>query len=256
MPVRRCAASENSSAHCSRSARSARSLRTRCGSVVRTTSRSLACTSPGCWTLPRSTRRCPPSRQRCDRSVRARTGASASLSTLRRWPRSIPGWRTSPVCAGSSIPPESSATPSWSASESRVRSLEPIDLVQESYKLAPMPGSPLVLGVDSSTQSTKALLVDATDGTVIEERRASHPAGTAVDPTAWLAAFDEAAAPLLPRAHAMAIGGQQHGMVALDAHGKPVHEALLWNDVRSAPEAETLVEELGGAERCAELTGS
>ncbi len=114
----------------------------------------------------------------------------------------------------------------------------------------------LVLGIDSSTQSTKALLVDAGDGTVVAEQRAAHPAGTAVDPTAWLGALEEAAGPLLDRAEAVAVGGQQHGMVALDADGDAVHEALLWNDLRSAGAAADLVEELGGDERCAELTGS
>ncbi|SDS39190.1 xylulokinase [Nocardioides scoriae] len=114
----------------------------------------------------------------------------------------------------------------------------------------------LVLGVDSSTQSTKALLVDAEDGTVVEQRTARHPEGTAVDPRAWLAAFDEAAGPLLDRAEAVAIGGQQHGSVVLDAEGEPVHDALLWNDMRSAGAAADLVEELGGAQASADLTGT
>ena len=51
----------------------------------------------------------------------------------------------------------------------------------------------LVLGIDSSTQSTKALLVDAETGEVQDERRAAHPEGTEVDPRAWLDAVDEAA---------------------------------------------------------------
>ena len=46
--------------------------------------------------------------------------------------------------------------------------------------------APVVLGIDSSTQSTKAVLVDATDGRVLDERRAAHPPGTSVDPRAWL----------------------------------------------------------------------
>lgn len=115
---------------------------------------------------------------------------------------------------------------------------------------------PLVLGVDSSTQSTKALLVDADDGTVVESRTAGHPEGSSVDPRAWLDAFDEAAGPLLPRAAALAVGGQQHGMVALDADDLPVHDALLWNDTRSAGAAVDLVEEMGGPAACAEAVGS
>ncbi|UVY84413.1 xylulokinase [Brachybacterium sp. NBEC-018] len=105
----------------------------------------------------------------------------------------------------------------------------------------------LVLGIDSSTQSTKALLVDAATGEVVEERRAAHPDGTEVDPRAWLAAVDEAAGPLLERAEAVAVGGQQHGMVLLDGAGEVVRPALLWNDTRSAPQAAALIEEQGGA---------
>jgi xylulokinase len=119
-----------------------------------------------------------------------------------------------------------------------------------------MVAMPLVLGVDSSTQSTKAVLVDADDGAVVETRSAPHPAGTSVDPHAWLEAFDAAAGPLLPRAAAVAVGGQQHGMVALDADDLPVHHALLWNDTRSADAAVQLVDEMGGPAACAEAVGS
>lgn len=116
--------------------------------------------------------------------------------------------------------------------------------------------APLVLGIDSSTQSTKALLVDAETGQVLEERRASHPDGTEVDPRAWLRAVDEAAGPLLERADALAVGGQQHGMVLLDEAGEVVRDALLWNDTRSADAATALIEEMGGAQASVEEIGS
>ena len=115
---------------------------------------------------------------------------------------------------------------------------------------------PLVLGVDSSTQSTKAVLVDADDGTVVAQRSAPHPPGTEVDPTAWLGAVETAGAGLLERASAVAVSGQQHGMVALDAAGRPVRDALLWNDTRSARAAQQLIAELGGAQACADAIGS
>src|SRR5215212_10441963 len=114
----------------------------------------------------------------------------------------------------------------------------------------------LVLGIDSSTQSTKALLVDPEDGRVVDQRVARHPEGTEVDPRAWLDALAATTAELLPRASAVAVGGQQHGMVALGADGEPVRPALLWNDVRSAPQAEQLIAELGGSQACAEQIGS
>ncbi|MBS4753516.1 xylulose kinase [Nocardioides sp. zg-ZUI104] len=114
----------------------------------------------------------------------------------------------------------------------------------------------LVLGVDSSTQSTKAVLVDADDGTVLASRCAPHPPGTEVDPRAWLDAVDTAADGLLERAAAVAVAGQQHGLVALDSAAEPVRPALLWNDTRSAPQARALVAELGGPAACAAALGS
>lgn len=116
--------------------------------------------------------------------------------------------------------------------------------------------SPTVLGIDSSTQSTKALLVDAESGRVLDERRAAHPGGTEVDPRAWIDAVDTAAGPLLERANAVAVGGQQHGMVLLDERSEVVRDALLWNDTRSAPQARALVAEMGGAAACVEAVGS
>ena len=39
---------------------------------------------------------------------------------------------------------------------------------------------------------------------------------------------------MLDGVEAMAVGGQQHGMVTLDDEGELVRDALLWNDNRSA----------------------
>lgn len=114
----------------------------------------------------------------------------------------------------------------------------------------------LVLGIDSSTQSTKVLLVDADAGDVIAERSAPHPVGTEVDPRSWLAAVDAAAGPLLERADAISVAGQQHGMVLLDRNRTPVRDALLWNDTRSASQARALIDELGGADACVAQLGS
>ncbi len=114
----------------------------------------------------------------------------------------------------------------------------------------------LVVGIDSSTQSCKALLVRADDGTVVDQVSAPHPDGTEVDPRAWLDALQQATAPLLERASAVAVGGQQHGMVALGDDDEPVRPALLWNDVRSAAQAADLVREWGGPQACADAVGS
>jgi xylulokinase len=114
----------------------------------------------------------------------------------------------------------------------------------------------LVAGVDCSTQSTKVLLCDADDGTVVAEGSAPHPDGTECDPQAWWSALQRAGDGLIGRAAAIAVAGQQHGMVVLDGDGAVIRPALLWNDLRSAAAAADLVAELGGPHWWAGQTGS
>ncbi len=116
----------------------------------------------------------------------------------------------------------------------------------------------VVAGVDSSTQSCTIVVSDADSGEVIRSARAAHPPGTEVPARAWLDAFKEATRDpdLLADVEAMAVGGQQHGMVALDDAGEPVRDALLWNDNRSAPDALDLIAELGGPQAWADQVGS
>ena len=114
----------------------------------------------------------------------------------------------------------------------------------------------LVAGVDSSTQSTKILLCRAEDGEVVARGSAPHPGGTECDPAAWWSALQQAGRGLLDRADAVAVAGQQHGMVAADETGQVIRPALLWNDLRSAAAAATLIAERGGPAWWAEHTGS
>jgi xylulokinase len=113
----------------------------------------------------------------------------------------------------------------------------------------------LVAGVDSSTQSTKVLLCEAADGTIVARGSAPHPGGTEADPLAWRYALQQAGEELLPRAAAIGIAGQQHGMVVLDENAEVIRPALLWNDLRSAGAAKALVTERG-QRWWAERTGS
>lgn len=120
----------------------------------------------------------------------------------------------------------------------------------------------VVLGVDSSTQSTKVLAVDVETGAVLASGQARHTvsagAGRETDPEEWWSALQSALGRLGPwagRAEAVSVGGQQHGLVVLDAQGRPVRPALLWNDVRSAPQAAALVDTYG-AEHWAQRFGS
>jgi xylulokinase len=106
----------------------------------------------------------------------------------------------------------------------------------------------LVAGVDSSTQSCKVVVREAESGRLVRQGRAPHPDGTEVDPAAWWQALEAATAEAggLDDVAAVSVAGQQHGMVCLDEDGRVVRPALLWNDTRSAPDAEDLVAELGG----------
>ncbi|MFC7846837.1 xylulokinase [Arthrobacter sp. NPDC057388] len=108
----------------------------------------------------------------------------------------------------------------------------------------------LVAGVDSSTQSCKVVVLDADTGALVREGRAGHPEGTEVHPDHWWralsAAFDDAGG--LAGVSAVSVGGQQHGMVLLDAYGNVLRPALLWNDTRSAQAAAVLTEEVGAAD--------
>ena len=112
---------------------------------------------------------------------------------------------------------------------------------------------PLVLGVDSSTQSTKVELRDADDGRLVATGRAPHPPTvpprSEQDPAAWWVAL-RAAVGSLPRVDiaAIAVAAQQMGLVTLDSAWQPVRPAKLWNDTESADQSRRLVLALGAAE--------
>src|SRR2546430_1555577 len=109
----------------------------------------------------------------------------------------------------------------------------------------------LVAGVDCSTQATKVLVVDPDSGEVVATGRSPHTvSGTGgareTDPREWWGAVKAA----LSETHraseitAIAVGGQQHGLVTLDAAGRPLRPAMLWNDTRASVDAARLTETL------------
>ncbi|SCK56669.1 xylulokinase [Streptomyces sp. WMMB 322] len=125
------------------------------------------------------------------------------------------------------------------------------------------PEGPFVIGVDSSTQSTKALVVDTATGEVVARGQAPHTVtpgpGHESDPEEWWQALGtalEQCGRAAQQASAVSVGGQQHGLVTLDAGGRPVRPAMLWNDVRSAPQSDRLIEQLGGPDAWADRFGS
>ncbi|HEV2527313.1 MAG TPA: xylulokinase [Thermomicrobiales bacterium] len=106
--------------------------------------------------------------------------------------------------------------------------------------------TPVVLGIDSGTQSVKALVVDLGSGVTISDGRADHHGVTTQDPSMWWDALviavrqAIAAAPDDVEVRGISVDAQQHGLVALDADGRPVMPAPLWNNTDSAPDAERL----------------
>jgi xylulokinase len=107
----------------------------------------------------------------------------------------------------------------------------------------------LVLGIDLGTQSLKAVVCDEALAV-----RGQHAIGLATqvpapdraeqDPAAWEAALAPAIAGALAAAGArpeaiaaMAIAGQLDGCVAVDAGGRALHPALIWQDRRAVAEA-------------------
>ncbi len=119
----------------------------------------------------------------------------------------------------------------------------------------------LVIGIDSSTQSTKAQLIDADTGAVIASGSAPHPPTnppvSEQDPAAWweaLAAAIEALGPQRKDAVALSVAGQQHGLVLIDEADEAIRPAKLWNDTTSAGQATAMVER-AGASWWAEMLG-
>lgn len=126
----------------------------------------------------------------------------------------------------------------------------------------------LFLGIDCGTQGTKALLLNAGSGQVLGLGSAAHAPPHGRDgrreqaPADWLAALRTAVAGALHQAgvdghaiRALAVSGQQHGLVMLDAQGQVLRPAKLWCDTETAPENQELLDALGGAQGSLERLG-
>lgn len=127
----------------------------------------------------------------------------------------------------------------------------------------------IYLGIDSGTQSTKALLVDG-DGRVLGRGSAPHalleglPVGAKEQhPRDWIAAFETALAGALAESGlgasditAIGISGQQHGFVPLDEADNVIRPAKLWCDTATAPEAGELIQAAGGNTALIKRTGN
>src|SRR6266850_6357990 len=118
----------------------------------------------------------------------------------------------------------------------------------------------LLLGIDSGTQSTKVLVVDARDGKVLASASQAYdlipdlpPGAKEQHPHTWREATASAIRQGLRQAKAVAadvvaigVSGQQHGFVPLDSKGEVIRPAKLWCDTSTAAECDEITARLGG----------
>ncbi len=115
-----------------------------------------------------------------------------------------------------------------------------------------------VIGIDSSTQSTKAIAWDR-NGQALGEGRAEIPMSRTAachfeqEPEDWWRACQEALRSLdqtigLAGARALAISNQRETIGFLDPHGQSVRPAIVWLDERAAESVEVLADQFGGPE--------
>jgi xylulokinase len=118
----------------------------------------------------------------------------------------------------------------------------------------------LLLGIDSGTQSTKVLVVDARNGKVLAQASQTFelipglpPGAKEQHPHTWRDGTAKAIKTALKNANAkpeevaaIGVSGQQHGFVPLDKAGEVIRPAKLWCDTTTTPECEILTRKLGG----------
>lgn len=128
----------------------------------------------------------------------------------------------------------------------------------------------LLIGIDSGTQSTKALVVDARDGKVLGAASQAYdlipnlpPGAKEQHPHTWRDATAAAIRSALRQAKAAAadvvaigVSGQQHGFVPLDKAGEVIRPAKLWCDTSTTAECAEITEKLGGAKKTIKALGN
>jgi xylulokinase len=125
----------------------------------------------------------------------------------------------------------------------------------------------LVLGIDTSTTATKAILVDES-GVVKGASSSSYgydtpqPLWSEQSPESWwegtigsVRQVMEATGASPHDVEAVGLTGQMHGSVLLDSDGEVVRPAILWNDQRTGPECDEIRRRLG-KQRLIEITGN
>jgi xylulokinase len=126
----------------------------------------------------------------------------------------------------------------------------------------------ITLGIDIGTSGTKTLAIDER-GTIIASASAVYPCEhprpgwSEQDPELWWTATVATIRDVLSKAHlkpadvaGVGLSGQMHGSVFLDADGKVIRPALLWNDQRTAAECAEIESRAGGRESLIRMVGN
>ncbi len=111
------------------------------------------------------------------------------------------------------------------------------------------------IGIDLGTSAVKILLVDEA-GRVVREAtkeyplRFPRPGWSEQDPAEWVRGVSEGVREVLRgvpegAVRALGVGGQMHGLVALDMDDSVIRPAILWNDGRTVRETDYLNEVVG-----------
>ncbi len=128
----------------------------------------------------------------------------------------------------------------------------------------------LLLGIDSGTQSTKVLVVDAKNGKVLGAGSQAYdlipglpPGAKEQHPQTWREATSAAIRQALRGAKAsptevkaIGVSGQQHGFVPLDKAGEVIRPAKLWCDTTTSAECDEITEKLGGLKKTIRALGN
>lgn len=128
----------------------------------------------------------------------------------------------------------------------------------------------MFVGVDCGTQSTKVVVVDGDNGTIVARGASPHtmipglPAGHAEQhPEDWFRALESALVQALGGANVspldlrgIGVSAQQHGFVPLDADGSVIRPAKLWCDTSTAPQCDAIISRIGGVDRLVSLSGN
>ena len=128
----------------------------------------------------------------------------------------------------------------------------------------------LLAGIDSGTQSTKVLIVDARSGKVLASAAQAYglipnlpPGAKEQHPHTWRDATAKALRQSLKQAgarrgelKAIGVSGQQNGFVPLDEKGEVIRPAKLWCDTTTAAECAEMTASLGGLKAAIRAVGN